>query len=44
MRIARELINYFSEKIDCRDFDIKNGGFYFKESGLKIFMQPDFVE
>ena len=30
--------------MDWRDLEIKKGGFYFRESGLKIFMQPDLVE
>ena len=44
IRIAREFISYFYENIDCKDFDITNGGLSLRESGLKIFIQPDLVE
>ena len=42
--MANEFINYFYENIDDIDFDIRNGGFYLMESGLKILIAPDFVE
>jgi hypothetical protein len=44
MRIDREFMSYFSEKIDTTDFGTVNGALSFRLIFCRSFFDPDLVE